>query len=58
MIDYLNLLCAYLIGYQILEVIIYWYYFAPVGALIRVVFRVVFFIAPLWYVCSVVTGRY
>ena len=54
MTDYLNLLCAYLIGYQILEAIVDMYYFAPVGALIRVVF----FIIPLWYVCGVVTGRY
>lgn len=52
MTDYLNLICAYLIGYQVIEAIIDFNYFAPIGALIRVVFLII----PVWYVCGVAIG--
>ena len=54
MTDYINFICFYLTSYLVIEAIIDWYYFAPVGALIRVVF----FIIPLLYVCGVAAGRY
>ena len=53
MSEYINILCAYLVGYQIVEAIVDWAYYTPVGAAIRVVA----FIIPLILVCNVAVGR-
>lgn len=56
MTDYLNIMCVYLIGYQVFDVIINCYNMSFVTALLYIIFCGIFFIAPMIYVCGVAVG--
>lgn len=51
MIDYINIniLCVYLIVYQVIDAAIDWVYVSPLSALISFVI----FIIPLCYLCAI-----